>query len=349
MNLIAYVFKVLEINKEINVNFKNPPKIKNQDGEERSAGFEFEFTGVEMNDAAQMIVELYGGEVEQISGYEFAVHNTDFGKFSLELDASLFLNKKYEKVLKSVGLDVNKLKNKEKLEETLREMASTIVPFEIITPPVPISKMKQLNRLVDRLKEWKAKGTGSSFFYAFGLHLNPEVPERTADSLTRHLKAYVMLDAWIRKDADIDLSRKITPYINEYEMEYIRYILRENYQPDLETLIRDYFKFKNSRNRPLDMLPVFMFLNKELTQKLKEGELTSARPTFHYRLPNCSLEDENWWLAEEWNRWVLVEELADDRQALNQYARAFLNMDDKTLFSIKKKWIKLMDRWVQNV
>ncbi|MCP9291139.1 amidoligase family protein [Gracilimonas sediminicola] len=329
--------------------FKTPPVPKNQKGEERSVGFEFEFTGVEMADAAKMVVDLYGGETEQVSGYEFKVKDSDFGTFSLELDASLFLNKKYEGVLKSVGLDVEKLQNKDKLEDTLREMASTVVPFEIITPPIPFSQLDALNKLVDKLREWKAKGTGSSFFYAFGLHLNPEVPELTAESLLRHLKAYVMLDAWIRQDADIDISRKLTPYINGYEMKYIRHILQEGYRPDLETLIRDYFEFDNSRNRPLDMLPVFRFLEEELTEELLDEKLTSARPAFHYRLPNCSIQDESWSLGEEWNRWWLVERLADDEQTLNQYARRFLQMDEKTLFSVKRKWIKLMDRWVQNV
>jgi hypothetical protein len=334
---------------DMNVNFNIPPKRLNQDGEERSVGFEFEFTGVEMKDAAEMITELYGGQVEQISGYEYKVNNTEFGEFSLELDASLFLNKKYEKVLKTVGLNVDKLKNKDKLEEALRDMASTVVPFEIITPPIKLSNLSRLNDLVDRLRDWKAKGTGDSFFYAFGLHLNPEVPELSAGSFLRHLKAYVMLDAWIRKDADVNISRKLTPYINEYEMDYIRFILREDYQPEIKELIRDYFTFKNSRNRPLDMLPVFMFVEKEFTSGLMKEELTSARPTFHYRLPNCSLGDESWSLAAEWNRWVLVEKMANDEQALDQYSRAFLNMDDKSVFSMKKKWVKLMDRWVQNV
>lgn len=334
---------------DMNVKFAVPPHKSNQEGKERSVGFEFEFTGVEMMDAADMICELYGGQVEQLSGYEYRVKDSEFGDFSLELDASLFLNKKYEKVLKTVGLDVNKLKNKDKLEEALRDMASTVVPFEIITPPIPLSKLNRLNELVNRLRDWKAKGTGDSFFYAFGLHLNPEVPELSAKSLLSHLKAYVMLDGWIRKDADVNISRKLTPYINEYEMDYIRFILREDYQPDIKELIRDYFTFKNSRNRPLDMLPVFMFMEKEFTSDLMKEELTSARPTFHYRLPNCSLGDEAWSLAAEWNRWVLVEKLAEDEQALDQYSRAFLNMDAKSVFSMKKKWIKLMDRWVQNV
>ncbi|MDR9415741.1 MAG: amidoligase family protein [Gracilimonas sp.] len=331
------------------MDFKDPPIKQNQDGKERAVGFEFEFTGVEMQDAAKLVLDLYGGEIQQVSGYEYKVVDTDFGNFSLELDASLFLNKKYEKVLKSVGLDVDKLKNKEKLEDKLREMASAVVPFEIITPPIPVSKLKHLNKLVKELRNWKAKGTGSSFFYAFGLHLNPEVPELSAESITHHLKAYVMLDAWIRKDAEIDLSRKLTPYINEYEMDYIRHILQEDYIPDLETLIRDYFAFENSRNRPLDLLPVFKFMNDDLTEQLLEETLTSARPTFHYRLPNCSIEEEQWSLAEEWNRWILVEKLAENKKILNQYARAFLTMDDKSVFGMKKKWIKLMDRWVQDV
>lgn len=329
--------------------YKKPPIQLNQDGNERSIGFEFEFTGVEMQDAASMISKLYGGEVSQLSAYEFKVEHSKFGTFSLELDASLLLNKKYEKVLSSLGIDIGTFKNKDKLEEALREMASTIVPFEIITPPIPFSELGDLHKLVEELRKWKAKGTGSSFFYAFGLHLNPEVPALTAQSILRHLKAYVMLDAWIRKDAEINISRRLTPYINEYGMDYIRHILQQDYNPDLETLIRDYMRFENSRNRPLDLLPVFMHMAPELMNDLLEEDLTSARPAFHYRLPNCSIEDENWSLDKEWNRWWLVEKLASNEQSLQQYAKVFLNMDESSIFSFKKKWIKLMDRWVQDV
>ncbi len=328
--------------------FNHPPKSHNQNGDERTVGFEFEFTGVEMHDAAEMIASLYGGTVEQLSGYAFKVTDSQFGDFALELDASLFLNKKYEKVLKSVGLDVNKLQDKTKLEDTLRDVASAVVPFEIITPPIALSQLHVLNKLVGKLRDWKAKGTGSSFFYAFGLHLNPEAPQLTAADLLNHLKAYVLLDGWIRQDAEIDLSRRITPYINEYEVPYIRHILAADYRPDMKTLIQDYIEFENSRNRALDMLPVFMFVEPELTKQLLEEELTSARPTYHYRLPNCSIDDESWELAAEWNRWVLVERMAADEETLNRYARKFLEMEEKSLFGIKKKWIMLMDRWVQN-
>jgi hypothetical protein len=109
------------------------------------------------------------------------------------------------------------------------------VLFEVITPPIPLSSMKKLNKLVEKLREHKAKGTGSSFIFAFGLHLNPEIPDDSAESLLNHLRAYVMLDSWIRRDADINISRRLTPYINEYEEIYIQHILNPEYRPIIYT------------------------------------------------------------------------------------------------------------------
>lgn len=329
--------------------FKKPPTIHNFIGEERRVGYEFEFTGVEMEQVSEIIQGLYGGVVEQISTYEYVVRETDFGTFTLELDAQLLRDKKYEKILGTMGIDLLSFKNIDSIEDTLRDMVSSVVPYEIVTPPVPISRMEELNRLVAELRRWKAKGTGSSFIYAFGLHLNPEVPDTSVESLLSHLRAYVMLDPWIRKDAKINISRRITPYINEYEESYIKLILDEIYNPDPEQLIRDYFNYENSRNRPLDMLPLFMHLNEKLTQSLIDEGITSSRPTYHYRLPNCSLEDEQWTLAQEWNRWVLVEMLAADETALSQYSRAWLRMKRDTLIRFDAKWVELINRWVERV
>ena len=158
-----------------------------------------------------------------------------------------------------------------------------------------------------------------------------------------------MLDPWIRKDAKINISRRLTPYINEYKSEYLQLILSPAYKPNLKELIRDYFRFDNSRNRPLDMLPVFMHLDPETTQIHLEETLTSARPAYHYRLPNCSIEDPDWSLADEWNRWVLVEQLAADTKTLNQYSRTYLKLKKETLVGFETKWIELMSRWVSNV
>lgn len=329
--------------------FFSPPVTVYSDGSERKAGYEFEFTGVEIDRAAGLLKELYGGEIHKMSTWESEVSDSQFGTFKLELDAQLLRDKKYESLLKKVGIDLSDMEDSESFEDSLKEVASSVVPFEIITPPIPLSEMEELEKLIDQLRKMKAKGTGSSIMYAFRMHINPQIPDSSAESLLNHLRAYVMLDPWIRKDANINISRRLTPYINEYKDEYIRLILNPDYKPNLDQLIKDYFKYDNSRNRPLDMLPVFMHLNEDLTQSMIEDDITSSRPTYHYRLPNCSLEDEKWSLASEWNRWVLVEKMAADEKKLNQYSRAWLKMDRDSMFGFEKKWIKLMSRYKNEV
>ncbi len=329
--------------------FKQPPVSLNPEGTERKVGFELEFTGVEMDEAAGILQSLYGGSVNKLSTYEVEVNNSRFGTFKLELDAQILRDKKYENLLRSLGVNVSGIQNIESIEDSLKNLASSVVPFEIVTPPIPLSSMHEMNNLVDELRKRKVKGTGSSFVYAFGLHLNPEVPDLSSGSILAHLKAYVLLDPWIRRDSRINLSRRLTPYINEYEEKYILHILDPGYAPSIETLIVDYFRFGNSRNRPLDLLPLFMHINNELTSSLIEETITSSRPAYHYRLPNCSLEDENWTLAQEWNRWVLVEIMASDEKMLDRYARAWLRLKRETLVGFENKWIELTDRWVDEI
>lgn len=333
----------------IHQEFQKPPKSTNPFGDERTVGFEFEFTGIEMEEVSLIIKRLYGGKVQQLSTFEFEVTGTKFGDFGLELDAQMIREKKYEKILKGIGIDLADYETKEIVEDSLKDLASAVVPYEIITPPIPLSTMNELIKLVDELRKHKAQGTGSSFVYAFGLHLNPEIPDDSTQSLLNHLRAFVLLDSWIRKDAAVDVSRRLTPFINKFEEDYLEHILNSDYHPSQTEFIKDYFAFGNSRNRPLDLQPLFMYLDQELTSKLVEDTLTSSRPTFHYRLPNCSLEDESWTLAAEWNRWVLVEMLAVDDKMLQKFCKAYLKMKQDTMIRFDAKWIEFVDRWVRNV
>ena len=45
-------------------------------------------------------------------------------------------------------------------------------------------------------------------------------------------------------------------------------------------------------------------------------ERVKARPTFHYRLPDCRVNEPGWSVADAWNRWVYVESLAADTDLL---------------------------------
>ncbi len=327
--------------------FKSPPKSTNSSGKDRSVGYEFEFTGLDLEDSATVVANLYGGNVERISSYAYSINGTEFGDFSVELDAQLLRDKKYEPVLKKFGIDIESFEDTASIEHSLLEMASSIVPFEIVTPPIPIAEMYRLEELTQMLRQKKAKGTTSSFFYAFGLHINPEISSSETTEIINHLRAYVLLDPWIRKDASIDISRRLTPYINEYEKKYVKRILHKDYNPDLKDFIEDYFDYDNSRNRPLDLLPLFMYLNEEFTTQFLDDTLTSARPAWHYRLPNCSLKDDQWSLAAEWNRWVLVEKLAYDLAALKELSNKYIELEDQALLGFETKWIQLIATWVK--
>jgi len=59
--------------------FKTPPSSLNSSGDERCVGYEFEFTGVEISEAAKMVQRLYGGTVSRVSTYEYHVEDASFG------------------------------------------------------------------------------------------------------------------------------------------------------------------------------------------------------------------------------------------------------------------------------
>lgn len=328
--------------------YLKPPHLQNSAGKERTAGYEFEFTGMEIEQVALLVKNLFGGKIEKISTYEIEVQGSEFGTFKMELDAQLLRDKKYEKILKSVGIDVDDIQDKDGKEKKLMEMAATIVPYEIVTPPIPLSKMDVLDLLVDKLRVKKVKGTGSSILYAFGMHINPEVPDERVESILNHTRAYVLMDPWIRKKADINMSRRITPFIDPYSEDYVKMILNPEYDPDLKTMIKDYFDHDNSRNRSLDLLPLFMHLDEKTTSSMIDEKLTSARPTYHYRLPDCSFEKKEWSPALEWNRWVLVERLADDEDQLAQLSHKWLKLSDNSMIGFESKWIKKADEWVNS-
>jgi hypothetical protein len=87
-------------------------------------------------------------------------------------------------------------------------------------------------------------------------------------------------------------------------------------------LIDDYLDASPSRNRELDMLPLFAHLDHDRVRARLPYEKISARPTFHYRLPDSRVDDPAWTIAADWNRWVEVERLACDPARLVRLAAA---------------------------
>jgi len=291
---------------------EQPPEPTSSEGATRRVGVEIEFAGVEVVDAADLVRELFGGRLVRIDEHRVRVEGARFGGFMVELD-SMYAHPDDSNAV------VSKLKGKmkDKVAGAIGDIVGLWLPNEIVAPPVPYDQLGELDRLIGALRAHNAEGTGASVFYGFGLQLNPEVAATDVDYILRHLRAYLILSPWLRQQIEIDLTRRLLPFADPFPEEYARHVLAPDYLPDLEGLIRDYVAANPSRNRELDLMPLFMELAPEVIRSLVDDPHIKARPTFHYRLPNAQLDDPGWvGVVGEWNRWVAVERLAADRSRL---------------------------------
>ena len=115
---------------------------------------------------------------------------------------------------------------------------------------------------------------------------------------------------WLKARHQIDFSRKLTSYIEPWSSTYIDLLISEDYAPDMEQLMRDYLHYNPTRNKALDLLPLFAHLDKELLAGYVKDPRIKSRPTLHYRLPDCDIDNPHWHFSTVWNDWVVLEQLA---------------------------------------
>jgi hypothetical protein len=328
------------------MSFLLPPNLHTETGNLRKVGFEIEFGGLSLEQAASIIIGLYGGTLEKKHNYAFIVKNTQFGDFVLESDSRFLSQKKYDSYLEKLGVSPDSLLT-ENVEKILDKLAGTLVPFEVAMPPLKITELEAAEKIREKLFEHSAQGASSSIFAAFGMQMNPEIPDFKAETIHAYLRSFFLLYDWLVQESDITIARKIAPYINPFPHQYIDLVLSPRYRPDLSQLIEDYLEYSPTRNRPLDLLPLFAYLNKDLVFSFPvEKHLIKPRPTFHYRLPNSEVDDPTWSFAKEWNKWVLVERLASDPDQLSKMTENYLNLRASNPLFLKSPWILKTREWI---
>jgi hypothetical protein len=329
--------------------FQLPPLLENADGNIRKAGFELEFSGIKLKTAAQIVAELFGGKIVNESRFLYRVVETVYGDFSVELDSAILKDQRYKEYLIQIGFDIDSFNFGNNIENVLSKMAETLVPHEIVLPPIPVTELNIIETLNKKLRSVHAKGTKASIVYAFSLQINPEVPSLGVNMILNYLRAFMLLYNWLFKICEIDMTRRISPFINEFPDSYIRHVLNSSYRPTISELIDDYLKYNPTRNRPLDMLPLFCFIDCDrVFQHDVEKDLIKARPAFHYRLPNSQIDDPKWSIAREWNIWVQVEKLANDPVKIQKMSIEFMNIMNFPLGIKMFKWIEKVPEWLGN-
>lgn len=316
-----------------------PPKNLNLEGQARAIGIEIEFAGLSSQDTLDCFKQLWPVNIEELSQLEFLIDVVDLGQFKLELDSAYLkeLASTYnEKYLADEGFFRPTM-------DALQKAAEQLVPWEVVSPPLQITQLDSIDKLIEALRQRGALGTRHALHHAFGLHLNPDLPSIETQDIVNYLRAYFCLYDWIVHEEQIDLTRRLTPYINHFERDYIKQLLDWNYCPTQAQLIDDYLLYNPTRNRSLDMLPLFAYIDEKRVRAQIDDPRIKARPTFHYRLPNCDIDNPLWSVSRVWNLWWVVESLANDKKQLRELCKDYQKEIDRLTHKLESRWLERLN------
>jgi len=302
-----------------------PPFTENYSGAPRQVGVEIEFATVSPHQAAECVQQIFGGDIATLAPHRVQVTDTSHGDFLVELDSqyihrletplqSPFLSAQFHEWLRWF---------QRSLGEIVGELAAAVIPCEIVCPPMRLNDLHLLDQTIEQLNRRGATGTRENPLYAFGAQLNPDIARKDADYITSVLKAYLLLSPWLREVIAVDMTRRVFAFADPFPRAYSRLVTDTQYWPDFTALIDDYLMHNPTRNRELDMLPLFAWLDEPRVRASISDARVKSRPTFHYRLPDANFGMADWTITREWNRWVEVERLAADADKLRMVCDAY--------------------------
>jgi hypothetical protein len=323
-------------------------------------GFELEFAGLEFKQTVRVVSKSFGVDAHTESLAEATIAHPDWGDFTVEVDSELAKNLARDRAEHRRHRGDERVSD-DPLAEWLVNLTTELVPVEVVCPPIDMDRLYELDGLVRELRRAGARGTAGSLVYAFGVHINPELPSLKPGLIGRYLKAYVIAQDWLLKRHEVDLTRRITPYIDVYPAAYRRKaveydddvtldkLITDYLDHNLDKLITDYLDHNATRNRALDMLPLFKHLDEErVTQEIKDTRV-KARPTFHYRLPNCEIDKPGWKLSESWNIWCVLEAMTEDSDLLDDLAHQYRRYESNLINLEKAPWHRTLDNLLDDL
>ena len=320
-----------------------PPRQYKADGSLRRLGVELEMNGISIDQLAELVAGFIGGKVGHPGRYERVISGDAAGDWQVELDFALL--KKMGREARSANSFLAELE--QSTEEVFAWFAETVVPVELVSPPLPLDRLSDMESLIDLMRRRGARGTSDRITNAFGMHLNPELPDLETNTITALLKAFFCLYDWLHERASIDMTRRMTPYIDPFAKDYVRLVTAADYWPNQTQLIDDYLLYNPTRNRAMDMLPLFAFLDKARVHNTTADPRIKARPTLHYRMPNCDIHLPEWGLHHPWNDWVMVERLAENTRLLNNCCQAYHRHLHNPLNRLFDSWLEhIQEHWL---
>jgi hypothetical protein len=275
----------------------------------RRIGVEVEFTGLSARAAAQTLSAALGGTVAEEDPHAFLVRGTHLGDLTVELDI------RYPHPQRAYGKTLP-LRLGPRTAAWLGSALSSIVPRELITAPLALDRLPEVDQAIDVLRRAGASGHGTTRFGSLGLHFNIDPPDLSAETLTATLKAFLLLEPWLRHETSRAEPHRPSFLPPPYPADYVRRVVAPDYQPDLGTFTEDYLTANPTRDRGLDLLPILLHLDEGQVRARLPREKIGARPVLHCRFPQAHVGEPGWSMAPDWNRWVAVEHLAENPDRL---------------------------------
>lgn len=305
--------------------FADLPVRQTAAGKPRRVGVEIELAGLGEEIVAEHAADCLGGEATETGPHEFEVRDSALGTVKVFLDTAF------------------RDPNGSEIVDAVLEIGRSVVPVELATEPIDPADLPRLARLTERLRDAGARGTGGGPLLGLGLHLNIEVAAETAEAIVPVVRAFALLEDWLRHAQPIDLSRRLLPFVDPYPRALVDRLAGSD-DWTLDALIGTYLAESPSRNRGLDLLPLLSHLAPESVEAaLPDAGAVKARPAYHYRLPDCRLDEPGWSLANEWNRWCFVERVAGDRDALAALSQAWVG-HRSALTTLRTDWPHTVER-----
>jgi len=288
--------------------FRPLPVPETEAGKPRRCGVEIEFSGLDEGATARLVAQVLGGSVTEEVEHFYTIDQSTIGRVGVELDT------RFAKPGKKV------------FPESVLDAARTVVPVEIVTAPLLPEQMDDLVELIDALKSAGAKGTGDSLFAGFGIHFNPEVVGFEHPHTLRTIQSYALLESWLRAWRPLDLSRRVLPFVAPWPEALCDALVsaRDLTLPQVMALCKSHL---DGRNHGLDLLPLLHAHDAETFDHSFGAQASGARPAFHFRLPDCRLDEAEWSITQEWDRWWLVEALAADTERFARLREAWQQKD----------------------
>lgn len=316
----------------------------NDQGDERRVGVEIELHGLSLKRLANIVADVLALQVTQDGRYQYRITGDSAGDWIVEVDFRLL--KKMGQVDYRIGDLADEMR--QALESVLHRVSEPFVPLEMVGPPLPLSRLHQFDDLTRALRSAGATGSADNPLHAFGLQFNPEMPSTNAEMILRYIQAFFCLSDWLVQRVNVDLTRRVSSYIDPFPKAYIRKVVSPAYQPTLEDLIDDYLVFNPTRNRSLDLMPLFLHLDPARVRAVTDDPLIKPRPALHYRLPNSNIHWPGWSIGMDWDDWCQVEFLAADQQRLDKCRVAYLQYLARPIDRLLNEWTREVEhQWLR--